>query len=251
MPFPKILHLLPFLAMVAAPASEANEPLAETRSALDQWVETRRAISAERTRWREAQAFLEQSIEWMETELQMLAERLADGEESTSAAEARRGELSAEDERLQARAQFARGEIENLERELQALARVFPTVLLSRVQPLLDRMQRAESASLPQRIQNVVGLLSEVNRFNRSVTLAWEVRPLPDGRQAEVQTLYLGLAQAYFVNDTGTIAGHGWPSADGWQWTEQPELARAISRAVAVYSADRPAEFISLPVQMR
>lgn len=250
--FPSHRSLLAALLLVSAGDLPAqSDRLETTREALHQWVETRRAISAERTRWQEEQAVLQQSVEWMEMELQMLADEIREAEETAGEADARRQELAAESERLDGRAERVQRQLGLIEREVQELARIFPTVLLSRVQPLLDRLERVDDAALAQRAQNVVALLNEANKFNRTVTLAWEVRPLPGGGQAEVQTLYLGLAQAYFVNDTGTFAGYGQPGAEGWEWSTELELARAVARAVAVYSNDRTPEFISLPVQVR
>ena len=36
-----------------------------------------------------------------------------------------------------------------------------------------------------------------------------------------MQTLYVGLGAAYFVNETADFAGVGTPGPNGWQWTPQ------------------------------
>jgi septal ring factor EnvC (AmiA/AmiB activator) len=244
-----LIFSLPVL-LFAGPA-QGQSTADETRGILEQWVETHRALSQERTRWEEERAFLNQSMAWMRTELAMLEQEIADAEETGSAAEERRAELTGENEAFQEQARLLSARFAELEREMISLVPTFPPALLSRVRPLLDRLHRGSEARLTQRAQNIVGLLNEVNRFNQRVTLAWEVRTTPEGRQAEVQTLYLGLAQAYFVNDAGTLAGHGRPSPDGWEWTFAPGLAGAVTRAVAVYSNDRSPEFLPLPVRLR
>ena len=84
-------------------------------------------------------------------------------------------------------------------------------------------------------------MLSRADAFHRRLTRTREVR---EGREVEV--LYLGLARAYFVGDGR--AGIGVPRAGGWEWTEKPELAGELEKALAMMDQKRAPGVVSLPV---
>ena len=76
----------------------------------------------------------------------------------------------------------------------------------------------------------MLGILNEVNKANSEMTVVYEVRALPDGTNAEVQCIYVGLAQAYYISPRGE-AGIGRPSEDGWKWAPAPEAAAMAARS--------------------
>jgi hypothetical protein len=126
--------------------------------------------------------------------------------------------------------------------------------LRQRVAPLSERLpddsDRTE-ASLSQRFQNVIGILNEVNKFNRDITVTSELRTLSDGTVAEVQALYLGLGQAYYVTVDGSAAGVGRPGPEGWDWSSADEFAESISRAIAILRNEEVPAYVPVPVQIR
>jgi hypothetical protein len=96
-----------------------------------------------------------------------------------------------------------------------------------------------------------VGVLNEVNKFNRDVTVTSELRPLPDGRTVEVQALYVGLGQGYYVSPDGKSAGYGRPGEDGWEWVAEDALASEVARAIKILQNEDVPAFVPLPVEMR
>ena len=75
-----------------------------------------------------------------------------------------------------------------------------------------------------------------------------EVRELPDGSTAEVQTLYIGYARAYYCTNKGDIAGTGYPTAEGWKWEPDNSIAQQVADSIAILKNEKVAEFIPLPV---
>ena len=59
--------------------------------------------------------------------------------------------------------------------------------------------------------------------------------------------IYFGLGVAYFVNESGNVAGWGQPEKSGWQWTRQDELAEEISMGVSVLENRALPRFLDLP----
>ena len=88
------------------------------------------------------------------------------------------------------------------------------------------------------------------DKFNSGVQREAEIRDV-DGSQAEVETLYFGLAAAYFANAEGTYGGIGFPGPDGWTWELKTAEAPAISRLIGVYTGQREAEFVPVPATIR
>jgi hypothetical protein len=82
------------------------------------------------------------------------------------------------------------------------------------------------------------------------MTVASEVRSLPDGTSAVVTALYVGLGHAYYVGVEGRIAGVGTPSPDGWVWRPANDAAPAIAEAIAILSNEKPAGFVRLPLRV-
>ena len=100
-------------------------------------------------------------------------------------------------------------------------------------------------------MQNVVAMLNEADRFNSAITLAIEVRKDAEGKDRQVQALYLGLGHAYYADQGGSFAGVGVPGAEGWMWEVKPELGSTIRKVIDIYENERSAEFVPVPVNIK
>ncbi len=150
------------------------------------------------------------------------------------------------------------GEIESalrtVESKLTALAPQIPPPLRTDLTPYLQRLAQPKGAtirSLDSRCRNIVFLFDRILEFDRQFSLHWETRDLPDGEKVLVQVLYLGMANAYFVDAGGTIAGTGHPSSQGWEWTFNPELIGPIEKAIAVQEKRSKPNSVVLPAKIR
>jgi hypothetical protein len=59
--------------------------------------------------------------------------------------------------------------------------------------------------------------------------------------------MYFGLGIAYFVNESGTVAGFGSPSQNGWIWKRDDSLAREIATGVDMLNNQAMPRFLKLP----
>jgi hypothetical protein len=122
------------------------------------------------------------------------------------------------------------------------------------VKPLSQRLPddaNETKLSLAERFQNVVGILNEVDKFNREISVTSEVRTLADGSSVEVTSLYIGIGEAYYVSANGAIAGVGVASEQGWIWKPANEAAPQIADVIAVLKNEKVASFIQLPVEVK
>ena len=66
-----------------------------------------------------------------------------------------------------------------------------------------------------------------------------------------METVYVGLGAAYFVNDADNFAGVGTSGAAGWEWSNKPEIAHSVREIIRIYRNERPARFVALPAVIR
>lgn len=71
-------------------------------------------------------------------------------------------------------------------------------------------------------------------------------------QKVQVRTLYWGLGQAVYVDAQGEVAGVGRPGAEGWEFTDDPELVDRARKLLDVYEGNVDLiEFVELPVEVR
>jgi len=242
-----------FLAATAGAASPA-EAVDETRVVLRQWVETRQTLAQTKADWQVQRGLLEQSIRLYEEESRLLDQQIAEADQDSSAVDQERVALEDEQRQLDAAAGVISDAINRLEDQLVGRMKAFPEPLRRTIAPLARRIpdpDNRKKLSLSERMQNIVGILSEVDKFNSTVSVHKDTRRAADGTEFSVESLYLGLGQAFFVSLNDQRAGVGHPVDGVWQWVDRPELAPRIRKLLDMYSSLQPAAFIGLEVQVR
>jgi hypothetical protein len=248
--------LLPLTA-AGAGAQESGQQSAAVESAratLARWVETQQIISREREDWQIGSEVLKQRIDLLEREIATIEQGLAEVRTSTGEADRKKAELVAEERKLAEAAGVPEESIGPFENRTRELLLTLPQPLRERVALLSQRLPADPAQtelSLGQRFQNVIGILNEVNKFNRDLTVAHEVLELPDGTRAEVRSLYVGLGQAYYVTADGGAAGVGHAAGGAWSWRPADDLAPQVARAIAILQNEEVPDYVPLPVDLR
>lgn len=228
-------------------------PVKETTAALEKWVSSRQVIAKTKRDWDLEKAAITNSIELFSTELKALEEGLQTATVDSSRIERETAELEASKAVTEAGLDAARILVTELEAAVTGLSIQLPPPLKDRIDPILKRIPAASEEtkrSVMERMQNVVALVNEIDRFNLDVTVVSEVQTNPEGKEIQVQTVYLGLGQAYFVDRTGTHSGFGSPSENGWAWIQKPEIAGSVRTILSMYEGKIPAAFVPMPVQI-
>ena len=222
------------------------------RAAAEKWIETRHLISLEQQDWRLGKELLTDRARVLEKELATVREKTAQAAGETAEVDRKLAEARARNDQLSAAEARMREAVTTLETRLPALLARTPDPVRERMKPLIQRLPRnpAETkVSLPERFQNVIGILNEIGKANGEVTVATEMRTLADGRPAEVKTLYIGLGQAYYVSAKGE-AGTGRPGAAGWDWQPANDLAASVTEAMQIMQSKATPHFVPLPVKI-
>jgi hypothetical protein len=226
----------------------------EVRATLEKWVEVRRVISKERQDWALGREILSDRVAVQRREVETLRGSIAEAQSSVAEAEAKRAELVAENEALASASAELAGVVRTLEARTKELLVRLPDPIRERVKPLSQRLPEdpdATKLSLSERFQNVVGVLNEVDKFQREITLSSEVRALGDGTSAEVTSIYFGIGQGYYVGANGGVAGCGSGAGASWTWTADSSASPDVTAAIEVLKNERVAQFVRLPVSLQ
>ncbi len=237
-------------AAPVAPPPEAAQ-IESARQAMRLWVETRKEISAERANAVLSRDMLENRIELVEAEIERLRGEVTRIEGEMTDADIAREELLERKSSLDDAASALEGVIEQIETRTRGLLVKLPVPLRERVSLLSRRLGDDGSTpdgTLAERFMNTIGVLNEVDKFNGDILTLRESLVLGDGRDAEVDVVYIGLGQAFYVSDDGTDAGRGRITDEGWKWVSDPTMAGPVRDVVRILAGERPAAFVKIPV---
>lgn len=236
--------------LMAAPGQAAGDALqpAELRGQVAVWIEQERQLAGAEREARERTDTLARLREVLVAERDALAESLELSRQAVSEADAERQRLMDKRESLRETATLVADALPELEARAQALVPRLPAPLQRTVDPLHRRIGRAD-ASLSERLQNVIGILSQVDRFARGITREVELVEV-QGRKVEVTTVYVGLAFGIYAAAAGDHVGFMRPGPEGWRTEAAPAQAAAIRRAIEIYTDPQRAELVPLPVSM-
>jgi hypothetical protein len=243
----------------AAPAmkvtSETAPIIEATRETLTKWVETKQLISKEKSEWASGKDILEDRVRLAEAETTTVRDKLKEISAAVAEAQKKRDELAAQNDKLKATAEKSKAMVIAAEKKLRPLIPQLPEPLREKLKPIIARFpedSEKSTASMAERLQNVLGILDQASAFNSTVASVKELRTFPDGTRAEVTTVYLGLSQAYYTNREGTLAGIGHPGPDGWIWKPDNANGKKILLAVHILEGkEKGATFIDLPVKIQ
>jgi len=227
----------------------ANE-VSEAQSLVSEWVDLQKLISEERSSWETEKEVVSDMISLLAREKKSLLERIELAKTATSDADEKRSSLLEQRDEFIAAMDFLGGQIESLEALVRELHTKFPPPLQEEVSVSYNRMPEPgekSRLSVSQRLQSVIVILSQADKFNGGIQLVSGRQEL-EGGSVEVETLYFGLGGAFFKDKAGEYAGVGYPGESGWEWVEKPEAAADIETLLAVYQGSKQAEFVGLPV---
>ena len=136
---------------------------------------------------------------------------------------------------------------------MKRIVKTLPEPLVEKIKPLSRRLPEDSTntdLSLGERVQNIVGILSQADKFNTTITQTSEAREIDGGKVVEVRTLYWGLAMAYYVDGSGEYAGIGVPTADGWEWPRIESAGAEIKQLIDVYEGSEDISFVDVPARI-
>ena len=250
----RLLGLCLGLVTGLCPLLPGQTVLDETLTSLEKWVEMERRIADESSQWEVEKESLQDLLNLYREELSGLSETIREAEQDVSAAEAARAKLNAEGERLSVIEKRVEAAITASEKSLKALHKRLPEPLKKDILPVFSQLPENPDdtkLSIAQRIQFVVASLTQIQKFNTSVTMEEGFREFEAGHQVQIDAIYFGLGTAYYVDKATENAGYAVMSPKGWQWQDDPSLAPLVRQLLEVYKSPGKAAFVELPVEIK
>ena len=250
----KVLPTIGALLALAAANNVMSAPeLGQTRATLKEWVELKKLISEERSSWTVEQQTLNESIDLLTQEIEKLDEQITAMQEDADAAQLERQSLNNEEDELKRASAVVQQVATDLEAAVLDLMEYFPQSLQDKLSLLTERMPKntkeADALGLSTRIQYVIGILGEIEKFDNQITVEETMQSIGDSEVA-VKTMYIGLAVAYYVDGTRTEAGTLRPAKGGWEKEARNDMAEQIALAIGIYEREETAEFVNLPIAL-
>ncbi|MBN2512045.1 MAG: DUF3450 family protein [Sedimentisphaerales bacterium] len=242
------------ILMGAAPDDGTPQTIEETRLALEKWVETQRIISQEKHDLALAVEMLNERIGLVQREIESLQAKITESESGIAQMDTKKADLVEENDKLKQASASLGDTIAALEERTRQLLVRLPDPIRERVKPLSQRLPEKGAQtklSVAERFQNTVGILNEVDKFNREITLTSEVRTLPDGTSVEVTAVYIGIGYGCYASANGAVAGTGTAAETGWIWTANNAVASQITDVIAILKNEKVASFVQLPMDIR
>jgi hypothetical protein len=224
----------------------------ETRNLVEQRVAVEKTISEEAAVWRNKQETLQSLIQALEVEKRSLQERIGAQRKLLTAADEQRAKVLEREKELNSLHQTIQQFLTGVEVQLRDEWTLLPQALQHKLDGEYQRIpsdSNNTTLGVAERMQTIITILAEIQKFNAGINLAQEMRTLRNGEEREVKTLYLGLGVAYYLAPNGEDAGYGQPTPEGWVWVSDPGMASKISEVIAIYEKKgNEAYFVTLPV---
>ena len=223
-----------------------NAQVKDTHKIIEEWVETKLIISEESSKWESEKAALSDLQNALTQEIKQLDESLQTFQKEETTIEEERAKLTARKEEAEEGTKKILEGMENLRGEIDFIMKILPAPLRDKLIPFREKIEEPE-LPLRKKVEIAVSILQSVHLFNRSVTME-RIEFTLDEKSREFLVLYFGLGVAYFVNESGTVAGYGEPSEKGWIWTRMDSLASEISTGVDLMKNRALPRFLELPL---
>lgn len=249
--FRQIIRTVLTLGALGTTSLAGQDTIAQARDVYKDYIEVRKLIGEESASWQAEKIALADMIAVLKAEVAQIEEVMTTLRGSATAADEKRTALH---QRLEAAREIStafNGTITSFEQQLQSLAVRLPEPLHNELQPLLARLPEDPANTrlgYSQRLQTVIGVLAQADKFNTDVKYISEVKTV-GGESVEVQTIYLGLGAALFTDASRGYAGYGHPGSDGWNWSVVSGAeAAAIADSIDIYLSRKSPAFVSVPL---
>ena len=238
--------------LVVAHGVVAQEPplpkAVEVQSQLEQWVKTRQLISEEASSWEAEKATLTELNSVRQQESVQLDEFVTAAGQRVAEISDKRTAFAKEEADLKAWRSELEKRLADLRPKLAPLLPRLPPPLREKIEESLIRIESPDpDEPLQNRTRDILLVLQSYLDFQNTFTVDSDVREI-DGARREIDILYLGMTQAWYVDTKGKHSGYGHPSNAGWEWTEDASIAANVRAAIEIQTKRAMADFVELPI---
>lgn len=239
---------IPLAAQENSASDSPLPPAKEVQGKLEQWVKTRQLISEESADWSAEKTTLAQLNEVRLRESGQLDEFIAAAGIRVAEVDKQRAALAKDETGLKTWRTGMERQVAALEKRIAPLLRRLPPPLHRKVEEAVIRLEAPDPETpLQNRARDILLVLQAYLDFQNTLTVDSDIREI-DGTRREVSILYMGMAQAWYVDTDGKYSGYGTPSDNGWVWTEDNSFAPRARAAIDIQTRRATPSFVTLPL---
>lgn len=254
----RLLTLLSILSLSISPSSEAQQSeqldssAAELKTVISERIKTQRQIAQSKSQWRADKSTLEFDLSRMKDELKFFKDSIQSLQSNESASLIERDQLLSQKSALEEIEKVWKERLPRLEKRVLQLAQRFPDPLARKVAPALKRIQPGSqtTSGFNSRLQAIVAIIGEADQFHSSVQMHNQMIELNGKESYQVTVIYVGLTQAFFVNEKGDLAGYGKPGSSGWTWEAQNKLGSRVQELIRIHQGELAPNWKNMPIEI-
>lgn len=240
------------LILLFAPISYAQtkESMPDTLDKLtQQWLNIEQQDSLIRNEWQQQQPTMHQRIQLLKAEKTQLKTMLSQSTASNDDVETRRNDMLAQQNELESQQQQITQLLAALNSEVDSLYFALPDIIKKSWDK--ENSQLSAEPDNSQQLQVMLAKLSQLQRFDQTLTINEVILTAPNGKEVLMQQLYLGAGYAWMTSANGQYTGSGHAENGNWVWYFDDSLdAQQIGSAIAIFKKKQSPEFVSLPLNI-
>jgi hypothetical protein len=226
-------------------AQTPNDPVASIQQLTLQWTGLEHQRDLLQANWRKDKPVLEQRSSLLQREEKELTALLQQTTQNQSEVEQKRLQLLDEQTQLEQEQTLMEQSVAQAALKIHGLYTQLPPPLKQGWEQRLLQLDDG-ALSLSEQLQIILELLSELDDFQRKITLHEAV--MIDGEtEFLVKQVYLGLSQGWYVSADRSRAARGHATLDGWRW-ETIDEPDSIQQVIDILERRQNATLVNLPV---
>jgi len=256
------MKLIIWMFIAVAPGFALAESTNKSTQLMDDWLNLEIQKGQLQSSWNQREQDLEQRLSLLDIELRRLNEVAAQRVEAASDVDQKRSELLQKQEALEQDQSLMAEQLKKTHLRIKNLMPRLPPPLQSEWQAQID-LAGEESASNSEKLERLLTLFKMAEEFDGRVALHRGELNLDASSNKEivvqVNQIYLGLSQGWYISDDGKLYGYGRATPQGWQWwhgaAADAELGKTlhaaqINQVYRILQNPTTADFVALPVKI-
>ncbi len=251
-----------WMFVVAVPGFTLAESAIKSTQLMDDWLNLEIQKGQLQSTWSQREQDLEQRLSLLDVELRRLNEVAAQRVEAADNVDQKRSELLQKQETLEQEQALMAAQLQKTHLRIKSLMPRLPPPLQSEWRTQID-LAAEESASNSEKLERLLALFKMAEEFDGRIALhRGELNMDTKGDDAvvvQVNQIYLGLSQGWYITDDSKLYGYGRATSQGWQWwhgeAADAELGRTlhpaqIHQVYRMLQNPTTADFVALPVKI-
>lgn len=272
-----ILGFLLVIFIVILQVNAANTNATELDDLVTQWTQLEQQYSEIDNRWQENKPLLEQQLRLFKEERKLLEGTLEQHVTANDEVEKERFDLLQQQTQMEEIQQLMEFELTKISSVLVNIHQQLPPPLKQQWDADIALLSGAKESSSPhhlietdtlkqamsllnnsEKLETLLNLLNSVEQFEQRVglhqTTMQVVGHLSESKVVEIQVdqVYLGLSQGWYISKDGKYWGTGNSQLQGWQWQHQSADVEVseLRQTVKMLTDPAVAALVTLPIKL-